>query len=240
MNDLKGKTFGRWTVLEYDEQKSKDTHFGYWKCRCDCLNIKSVIGRNLINGKSCSCGCYNKERSRESAKNRKTFNKYDLSGEYGIGWTEVGDKFLFDLEDYELIKDYKWNMNKLRTNCIQANVNHTIIKMHRLVLGLKRGEIADHINRDESDNRKKNLRRCTYSENMRNRGLSSRNKTGHKGVHESNGRNRYEAYVEDPLGNRVRKTFYFSTYNGKENAYTSACKWCKTMDKEFSGEFSIY
>lgn len=241
MKDLTNKIFGRWKVIELDEEKSKGNKT-YWKCQCQCelKTERSVVDYNLIDGRSSSCGCYAKERARKSSNKRKTTNTYDLSGEYGIGYTESGDTFLFDLEDYALIKDYKWNINKRRTNCVQANVNRTTIKMHRLILDAKKGEIIDHINRDETDNRKYNLRYCSHSENMRNRLTNSRNKTGHKGVHESKGRNRYEAYVEDQYGKRVRKIFCFSTYNGKENAYNSACEWCKTMDKEFSGEFSVY
>lgn len=241
MNDLTNKTFGRWTVIEFDKDRSTSKK-KYWKCQCGCelKTIRSVVDYNLKDGRSQSCGCYNKEQLIKASKGRVSVNTYDLIGSYGIGYTEKGDEFLFDLEDYELIKNYKWNINKSRTNCVQANVNHTTIKMHRLVLNVKSGEIIDHINRDETDNRKENLRLCSHSENMRNRHINSTNTTGHKGVHESKGRNRYEAYVENQFGKRVRKVFYFSTYDGKENAYNCACEWCETMDKQFSKEFSIY
>ena len=241
MEDLTGREFGHWKVLGYDSDKSTGRR-KYWICQCNCElhTIKSVRADGLKNSKSSSCGCYNKEQTKKTIKERKTTNDYDLSGDYGIGYTESGMTFLFDLEDYELIKNYKWNVNKLRSNCVQANTNHTTIKMHRLILGLIKGEIADHINRDETDNRKLNLRHCSHSENMRNRDVPCRNKTGHKGVHESKGRNRYEAYVEDKCGKRVRKMFYFTTYKGKENAYKCACEWCEDTDKKFSGEFSIY
>ena len=241
MEDLTGRVFGRWTVLGLDFERSTGRR-KYWKCQCCCelKTIKSVRQDGLKSGKNSSCSCYNKEQIKKTAKERKTTNDYDLTGEYGIGYTESGLQFLFDLEDYDLIKDYKWNINKLRTNCVQANINYTTVKMHRIILGLNKGEIADHVNRDETDNRKDNLRRCSHSENMRNRIISSNNKTGHKGVHESKGRNRYEAYVEDQYGKRVRKIFCFSTYNGKENAYKCACEWYENMDRQISGEFSIY
>lgn len=54
--DLTGKKFGRWTVLE----RSK-TNNQCWKCRCECGVEKDVYQSALINGKSKSCGCYNKE-----------------------------------------------------------------------------------------------------------------------------------------------------------------------------------
>lgn len=241
MNDLTNKTFGRWNVIEFDKVKSSSKK-KYWICQCSCelKTIRSVVEYNLKDGRSKSCGCYNKEQSRIASKNRITTNIYDLTKSYGLGYTESGDTFLFDLEDYDLIKKYKWSINKSRTNCVQANINKTTIKMHRIILNAKAGEIIDHINRDETDNRKENLRICSQSENMRNREINSTNTTGHKGVHESKGRNRYEAYVENRYGKRVRKTFYFSTYGNKEKAYVCACEWCEDMDKKFSGEFSIY
>lgn len=41
---------------------------------------------------------------------------------------------------------------------------------------------VDHINGDKTDNRIANLRDCTNSENLHNRGLNKNNKTGFKGV----------------------------------------------------------
>jgi hypothetical protein len=49
--NLKGMSFGRWTVLDF----SRDS---FWKCVCSCGNIKTVNGGNLRSGKSLSCGCY--------------------------------------------------------------------------------------------------------------------------------------------------------------------------------------
>lgn len=242
MEDFTGRKFGRWTVLKFDDERSAKGKGKYWSCQCECelKTIRSVSNSSLKDGSSLSCGCYNKEQTKKMIEGRKTTNKYDLSGEYGIGYTVNGDKFLFDLEDYDLIKDYKWNINKLRSNCVQANTNRTTIKMHRLILGLTKGEIADHINRDESDNRKENLRKCTFSENGRNKLTSLRNTSGHKGIHESKSGYRYEAYISDINGKRIRKMFYFTTYSGKENAYKCACEWYEEMDKRISGEFSVY
>lgn len=37
-----------------------------WKCQCDCGNIKTIMATSLKNGRTQSCGCYNKERISES------------------------------------------------------------------------------------------------------------------------------------------------------------------------------
>ena len=83
-----------------------------WECLCDCGNIVNVAGSALKNGNTKSCGCYKREMDKKiyGIQNKK-YNTYDLSGEYGIGYTEDSTIFYFDLEDYDKIKDYYWNNN---------------------------------------------------------------------------------------------------------------------------------
>lgn len=57
---------------------------------------------------------------------------------------------------------------------------------HRVIWMMVHGqqpEHIDHVNGDRSDNRLVNLRSVTKTENARNLRLSSRNKSGHVGVH---------------------------------------------------------
>ncbi|MGE7139167.1 HNH endonuclease [Luteibacter sp. NPDC031894] len=56
------------------------------------------------------------------------------------------------------------------------------VRLHRLIVGAPEGMCVDHINGDTLDNRRCNLRVCTNTENLRNRKLSCRSKTGFKGV----------------------------------------------------------
>jgi hypothetical protein len=51
-DDLTGKTFGEWTVLERDTSK-KGVH---WKCKCSCGVERTVSASNLRTGNSTSCG----------------------------------------------------------------------------------------------------------------------------------------------------------------------------------------
>lgn len=60
--DLKGKRFGRLTVIEKSEnivvgKQSKTA----WKCICDCGNETVVITQYLTKGETKSCGCLKKE-----------------------------------------------------------------------------------------------------------------------------------------------------------------------------------
>lgn len=50
-----GQKFGKWTVIEAAGH-NKD-HRALWKCQCECGTIKNVVGRDLRNGSSKSCGC---------------------------------------------------------------------------------------------------------------------------------------------------------------------------------------
>jgi|SRR5580692_10483431 hypothetical protein len=70
--NLADQIFGEWTVLRRDPDpnpKHKETH---WICLCSCGNIRSVMGRHLLNRSSKSCHCTITETRRYTyAKMRK-------------------------------------------------------------------------------------------------------------------------------------------------------------------------
>lgn len=110
--DLTGRTFGRLKVLFQTEDYVKPDgirHEACWLCEClECGTIKPVMQQNLKSGRSISCGCLKRKRFIEDNPKKPVLNKYDLTGEYGIGWTNGSNPvaFKFDLEDYENIKVY--------------------------------------------------------------------------------------------------------------------------------------
>lgn len=57
--DLEGQQFGKLKVLRFDGYKVMPSgqRTAKWLCHCDCGNDVSVIGSNLRNGTSTSCGC---------------------------------------------------------------------------------------------------------------------------------------------------------------------------------------
>lgn len=70
INDLTGKKFGRWTVLQMGRKVVKRDAAGmltgsniYWHSRCDCGTEREVIGGSLTKGQSRSCGCIELEKS---------------------------------------------------------------------------------------------------------------------------------------------------------------------------------
>lgn len=164
-------------------------HSPQWMCECSCEQHTLFITRGaaIKNGQVKSCGCFQKEI--HFSVNKK-YNKYDLSGEYGIGWTSNTNKeFYFDLEDYDKIKDYCWleyvshnGYHSIKTRDYKNNGN--FISMHYL-FGYK---WYDHIDKNPFNNRKQNLRPATAQENARNRSISKRNKSGVTGVYKRGNR----------------------------------------------------
>jgi hypothetical protein len=56
VENLTGRVFDRWTVLERDYSAARSKNIN-WICRCECGTVKSVLSGNLKNGSSKSCGC---------------------------------------------------------------------------------------------------------------------------------------------------------------------------------------
>lgn len=78
--DLRGKRFGRWTVL-HDLGRNRD-HHSKWLCRCDCGAERPVIGANLNRGASQSCGCVQREKAAETLRSVATKHGYTRYQEY--------------------------------------------------------------------------------------------------------------------------------------------------------------
>ena len=92
-----------------------------------------------------------------------------------------------DAVDFPFLNQWKWHFKPKGNGCVGGYAyrwsRDKRVWMHRVILGTKVGFVIDHINGDGTDNRKKNLRFCTQSENLLNmkkvRGISS----GYKGIH---------------------------------------------------------
>lgn len=80
--DLVGQKFGRWEVLERAESLSGNAR---WLCRCECGTEKIVLGKNLRNGRSKSCGCLKKENDSKHLSELNKSRALDLRGQkYGM------------------------------------------------------------------------------------------------------------------------------------------------------------
>lgn len=220
--DLTGRKFGRLTVIERAEDyiEPSGRHKVRWLCKCDCGNKKVVLSGNL--GRTTySCGCLNKEMVFE--KMRK-YNTYNLSGEYGIGYTTKGEEFYFDLEDYDKIKDYYWYKND--QGYILSYTKDKTLRMHKLFV---EGKCIDHINGITFDNRKNNLRIVNKSQNAMNKGLQNNNTSGATGVYWHKQSNKWIAYIQVN-----KKHIHLGSFDNFEDAVKAR----KEAEEKYFGEFS--
>lgn len=82
-------------------------------------------------------------------------------------------KILLDEEDLPIFNDYPWYISsngyvvaRFKTGVITQTTYH----LHRVILGVKDPRILlDHINGNKLDNRKENLRQCSYTQNLSNK-----------------------------------------------------------------------
>ena len=66
MKDLTGQRFGRLTAIRPTEQREGTNVI--WECACDCGSITYVSSSKLGSGHTQSCGCLQKEKAAETAK----------------------------------------------------------------------------------------------------------------------------------------------------------------------------
>lgn len=154
---------------------------------------------------------------------------YDLSGEYGIGYTAQGDIFYFDKEDYETIKDYPWH-KAAKTDYMYAHVRingkRPFVLMHRLIMNAPKGMFVDHIggNETRNDNRRCNLRLVTPAQNIWN---VKPPRDCEKGVRFHYGK--WESVIR-----ANKNTIYLGTFN----TYEEAAKARQDAEEKYHGEYS--
>lgn len=68
LKNLTGLRFGRLLVAEKARVKLTKSKNAEWSCLCDCGSTVTILSSNLIQGRSNSCGCWNKERTSDVNK----------------------------------------------------------------------------------------------------------------------------------------------------------------------------
>ena len=138
-----------------------------------------------------------------------------------------------DLEDYELVKDYKWTY--LKTGYLANSTSNTLL--HRLIMKEKiksSKDTVDHINRDKLDNRKSNLRIVTKQVNLLNKGLQQNNTSGARGVKVKTLKSGKKVY-ESSIGLNGK-----DKYLGRFKDFDQAVLKRKEAEKELFGRGVIY
>lgn len=175
-----------------------------------------------MQGHTKSCGCLSVEKFIE--RNKK-YNIYDLTNEYGIGYTtNTNMPFYFDLEDYEKIKDYCWRENDKGYILTCIKDNH--IRMHKLFVN---NDFVDHINHNLKDNRKSNLRPVTNSQNQMNAKLRTNNTSGVTGVYWNSKNKKWVANIA-----LNKKRIQLGSFENFEDAVKAR----KEAEEKYFGEYS--
>ena len=129
---------------------------------------------------------------------------------------------IVDDEDYEWLNQWRWylgNEGYAQRNDY-SDGNHTIIRMHNLLLDAKNGHWIDHINRNKLDNSKNNLRHATALQSIGNIGLASHNTSGYKGVSHMKGANKWRAYIK--ISRKQKSLGHFNSPEDAAMAYNRA------------------
>lgn len=205
IEDLGGKRFGRWTVLEFIEIRQ---HNAYWRCCCDCGNEGIIAAHALKRGSTQSCGCLMIEQFKE----KRIGNEYSIDKNNVVHVTlRTGEEMICDLDDWDRLKRYTWT-NDNHGYAI-AKGDKRKIKFHIEVKGRKRGYVVDHQDRNKLNNRKSNLRFLTKSENAINSHVRKDNTSGITGVGMNNRKNRWVARI---VVNQ--RNIHLGTFKSKEEA----------------------
>lgn len=103
----------------------------------------------------------------------KCKNKIEIGDDYVKVYFKDGTFFLCDKEDLDYVNLRTWHRTKAGRGYAASRINNKTTYFHRLVLDANKGKDVDHINHNTLDNRKKNLREITHTENMWNREIHS-------------------------------------------------------------------
>lgn len=225
--DLSGRKFGRLTVVEPTEDyvTPKGKRHARYLCKCDCCDDKyvKVTGYNLKGGSVRSCGCLQKEKL---IKRSKKYNDYEVQEDYVIMYTQKGEMFLVDLEDFWKVKDICWHKHH-SGYFIDRNAQ----QIHRLIMDAPDGLDVDHKHGSDSkyDNRKENLRLATTSQNTINRIMSKNNTSGVVGVSWHKKSKKWRAYIG--INNKMINLGFFKD---KDDAIAAR----KIAEEKYFGEWS--
>ena len=135
-----------------------------------------------------------------------------------------------DACDYYWLSRFRWSVSGCKRNVYAARKsNGKGISMHRVITGVSKGMVVDHINHNGLDNRRENLRVCTAAENSMNararRGQSSK----YKGVSFHKSRGKYCVFITHKC-----KTHFVGRFTNEEEAARAYDAKAKQLHGEFA------
>lgn len=140
---------------------------------------------------------------------------------------------LVDDEDFERLNKVKWYCSKngyAVRSAKKPNSEWTVLRMvHEIIGKPPRGFLVDHIDGNKLNNRKSNLRFCTPSQNLMNKGKPESNTSGYKGVSWDKVNKKWKAEIK--VNGKSKTLGRFLT---PKIAYKIYCEACIYYHKEFA------
>jgi hypothetical protein len=157
-------------------------------------------------------------------------NRIEIVGDVAYIHMRNNKVAIIDSEDVDKVKEYNWHLVHNRKVRADRGSRNGVGSLGRLILGITDKKlVADHIDRNSLDCRKKNLRPATAQQNSFNCSLAKDSRSGYKGCHIM------------PKSGKIRVKI---TFNGKGinlGTFTDLATAAKVRDeksKELFGEFA--
>ena len=118
----------------------------------------------------------------------KTIRKIRIVGDVAYVALTKGYEAIISSADAHLVERHNWVVVIKKCNKIYAyrsigpRGKQRTIYMHRVIMNAPDGYEVDHVNGDGLDNRRQNMRLVTHQQNLCNQLISSKNRSGFRGV----------------------------------------------------------
>lgn len=217
-----------------DYERLKDHFWNFHKNKvCTHINRKPVsLSHFLLNipGHNSTEKILMKNKDIHDYRKQNLYlgNTYIEKDNWYVGICFNGEEFLIDKEDFPLISMYKWHVDK--NGYLLTKIGKSSYKQHRMILGLTTSNDieVDHINHNQLDNRKCNLRLVNRSHQCMNTRKPVTNTSGKKGVYKMTGYDKWCAQI-DENGNR----HYLGSFDTIEAAIKARERAAIKMHKEY-------
>lgn len=192
----------KYFIFDCDDFEQLKGHFWNFNKNkvCTYINRKTVLlSKFLMNSLESPDRIIMKNKDIHDYRKQNLYigNSYVDKGNYYVGFCFNGEEFLIDKEDFDLVQKYRWHVDK--NGYVLTKIGNKSYKQHRMILGLTSEDHieVDHINHNQLDNRKENLRLVDRSKQCMNTRRPNTNTSGKKGVYKMAGYEKWCAQINE-------------------------------------------